>query len=442
MNIHDRTITHEFQPLAARLRPKSLSQFIGQAHLLNDGKPLKQAILQGAVHSMILWGPPGTGKTTLAELITLEAKAKFQRISAIFTGVKEIKQIIEEATHTKKTLQQSTVLFIDEIHRFNKAQQDVFLPFIENGTLIVIGATTENPSFELNHALLSRLRVYILKRLTEEDLLNILNNALQDKCCGLGHLPLVLSLEVKQILVKIADGDGRQLLNLLEIIADLAPHQETSFIVTPKLIAEVTQTNTRRFDKNGDTFYDSISALHKSIRGSSPDAALYWFACMIQGGCDPRYIGRRLIRTASEDIGNADPRALDIILAACDAYERLGSPEGELALAQAITYLAVAPKSNAVYVAYKAAMEAAKQSGSLPVPLHLCNAPTKLMKQLGAGKDYKYPHDQKDGYARGVSYFPDEMKKITFYKPTNRGLEAKISEKLQYLNTLEKNSTD
>lgn len=441
MNIHDKTITHEFQPLAARLRPKALSQFIGQQHLLGDDKPLKRAISQGALHSMILWGPPGTGKTTLAELITLQANATFQRISAIMSGIKEIKHIIDEAIYKKSISKQATVLFIDEIHRFNKAQQDVFLPFIENGTLIVIGATTENPSFEINNALLSRMRVYVLKRLTPEDLLCLLNNALSDDINGLGKIPLQFSEEAKDLLVQIADGDGRQLLNLLEIITDLAPAQTTPFAVTTTLIADIAQTNVRRFDKSGDAFYDLISALHKSVRGSSPDAALYWYSCMIQGGCDPRYIGRRLIRMASEDIGNADPRALELTLAACDAYERLGSPEGELALAQAVTYLAIAPKSNAVYVAYNAAMDSAKRHGSQPVPLHLRNAPTKLMKQLGAGSEYRYPHDENNGYASGVSYFPDEMQKTIFYRPTERGLEAKIAEKLRHLAMLDKKTT-
>lgn len=442
MKSHDKTITHEFQPLAARLRPKTLSQFIGQAHLLGDEKPLKRAISQGALHSMILWGPPGSGKTTLAELMTMQTNASFQRISAILTGIKEIKQIIETAQEAKKTSGTATVLFIDEIHRFNKAQQDVFLPFIENGTLIVIGATTENPSFEINHALLSRLRVYVLKRLSQDDLLHVLNNALTDKENGLGMIPLVLSDDIKLLLVQLSDGDARQLLNLLDIIAALLPDDTSPFVITPAFIADIVQTTTRQFDKGGDTFHDLISALHKSVRGSSPDAALYWFACMLQGGCDPRYLGRRMIRMASEDIGNADPRALEITLAACDTYERLGSPEGELALAQAITYLAVAPKSNAIYTAYQAAMEAAKRYGSQPVPLHLRNAPTKLMKQLGAGKEYRYPHDEKEAYAVGVSYFPDEMKKMTFYHPTGRGLEAKIAERLKYLASLEKERTN
>ncbi|HEX2548927.1 MAG TPA: replication-associated recombination protein A, partial [Gammaproteobacteria bacterium] len=378
-----------YLPLASSMRPTTLADFVGQSHLLGKGKPLRQAIESGLLHSMILWGPPGTGKTTLAKLMAKNANAHFEKLSAVFSGVKDIREVVERA----KEKSQPTILFVDEIHRFNKTQQDAFLPFVEDGTFILIGATTENPSFELNNALLSRARVYVLKSLSEDELLQILQH-------GLKNLTLNFPEDLQKILVKAADGDARQVLNLLEVLNDFADGT-----VTETLLTEVLQVNLRRFDKNGEAFYDQISALHKSVRGSSPDAALYWLCRMLDGGCDPLYLGRRIIRMAVEDIGLADPRGLQLALDACAVYERLGSPEGELALAEAIVYLAVASKSNAVYSAFNAAMVDAKNSGSLEVPLHLRNAPTKLMKELGYGKEYRYAHHEPDAYAAGENYF-------------------------------------
>ena len=426
-----------FQPLAARMRPRSLSEYIGQGHLLGEGKPLRRAIEQGILHSMILWGPPGTGKTTLAELMAKTANARFEKISAISAGVKDIRKAVEEARAARAAHQRSTILFIDEVHRFNKSQQDVFLPFVEDGTFILIGATTENPSFELNSALLSRTRVYILKRLTEEDLLQVLQAALVDAERGLGRQEFIFPAELQQILVQAADGDARQALNLLEIIADSA----VDHCVTAELLTEVMQVNLRRFDKQGEVFYDQISALHKSVRGSSPDAALYWLCRMLDGGCDPMYIARRAVRMANEDIGLADPRALELTLNACAVYERLGSPEGELAIAQAIVYLACTSKSNAVYTAYGKAMQAVQENGTAEVPLHLRNAPTKLMKQMDYGKAYRYAHDEPEAYAAGEQYFPNEIKQRNYYSPTARGLEGKIAERLAHLRELDKKVT-
>lgn len=427
-----------FQPLASRMRPRTVDEYVGQSHLLAPGKPLRRAIDHGVLHSMILWGPPGTGKTTLAQIMAEKTNARFTRLSAVFSGVKDIRKAVEEAQAARLETQQPTILFIDEVHRFNKSQQDVFLPYVEDGTFILIGATTENPSFELNNALLSRTRVYVLKSLTETELLQILNAALTDRERGLGHLAFDFPDELKLMMVQAADGDARQVLNLLEILADLSHEENDKLIVTSELLAEVMQVNLRRFDKQGEAFYDQISALHKSVRGSSPDAALYWLSRMLDGGCDPLYIARRAIRMASEDIGIADPRAMEIAMNACDVYERLGSPEGYLAIAEAIVYLACAPKSNAVYLAFGRAMQDAKTHGSLGVPLHLRNAPTKLMKNMGYGKEYRYAHDEPEAYAAGENYFPDEMKPRQYYQPVARGLEAKVAERLAYFRELDK----
>lgn len=435
---NDASAAESFQPLATRMRPRTLDEFTGQPHMLGPGKPLRRAIEQGVLHSMILWGPPGTGKTTLAQIMAHRTHARFERLSAIFSGVKDIRKVVEESKKAREVHGQATILFIDEVHRFNKAQQDVFLPYVEDGTFILIGATTENPSFELNSALLSRTRVYVLKRLTEEDLLQVLRSALTDKERGLGGLALRFPEDLQLLLVRAADGDARQVLNLLEIIADLAGEQGGELDVTPSLLQEVLQVNLRRFDKQGEAFYDQISALHKAVRGSAPDAALYWMCRMLDGGCDPRYIGRRVMRMASEDIGLADMRALELAIQACDVYERLGTPEGELALAEAVVYLACAPKSNAVYVAFNDAMRDAKEHGSLEVPLHIRNAPTKLMKNLGYGRDYRYAHDEPEAYAAGENYLPDELKGRVYYHPTSRGLEAKIAERLVYFRGLDK----
>lgn len=424
-----------YQPLAAKVRPKTLAAYIGQDHILAAGMPLREAIERDSLHSMILWGPPGTGKTTLAKLLANLVDAHFETLSAVLSGVKDIRQSVEIAKQQRAQSGRKTILFVDEVHRFNKSQQDAFLPHIEDGTILFVGATTENPSFELNNALLSRCRVYVLKSLSETALVEILRQATATLT------DVELDEKLLQRIAISADGDARRGLNLLEIGIDLGRNSDGSIVISNATIDQVLQGDVRRFDKGGDIFYEQISALHKAVRGSSPDGALYWLARMLDGGCDPLYIARRIVRMASEDIGNADPRALTIALNAWDVQSRLGSPEGELALAQALAYLASAPKSNAVYSAFNSIMAAVKEQPAYDVPMHLRNAPTNLMKDLDYGGEYRYSHDEPEGYSAGECYLPEELADESFYQPVARGLEIKIGEKLKYLEELDRHSS-
>ena len=436
MSLFDNVDDIAGRPLADRMRPATLDDYIGQHHLLAEGKPLRQAIASGHPHSMIFWGPPGTGKTTLGKLIAGYCDMEFITISAVLAGVKEVRSAVARAQQLQQEQGRRTLLFVDEVHRFNKSQQDAFLPYVEDGTFTFIGATTENPSFELNNALLSRARVYVLKALETEDLRKIIDRAMSNNELGLADRNIEFPETLRDELAQTADGDGRRVLNLLEIAVDLADSKGQSS-VNEDDVAEVVSGTLRRFDKGGEAFYDQISALHKSVRGSSPDGALYWLCRMLDGGCDPVYLMRRIVRMASEDIGNADPRGLRIALDAWETFDKLGRPEGELAIAQAVIYLASAPKSNAVYTAFNAAMHDVRSQGSAEVPIHLRNSPTKLMKELGYGKEYRYAHDEPDAYAAGENYFPDNMEHRQYYQPVNRGLEIKIAEKLDRLKILD-----
>lgn len=429
-----------YQPLAARMRPRNLDDYIGQEHLLAPGKPLREAIVRGQLHSMILWGPPGVGKTSLAKLFAEQAHARFESLSAVLSGVKEIRVAVAIAQQERAAGGRKTILFVDEVHRFNKSQQDAFLPYVEDGTFIFIGATTENPSFELNNALLSRCRVYVLRGLEPEQLQKVLQQALNDKERGLGASDIRIDADSLATLSQAADGDARKALNLLEIAADLADEIDDHKVINEHVLAEVLASDVRRFDKGGDIFYEQISALHKSVRGSSPDGALYWLSRMLDGGCDPLYIARRVVRMASEDIGNADPRALPLCLAAWDVQQRLGHPEGELAIAQAVVYLAAAPKSNAVYNAFNQVMADIRSQPAYDVPVHLRNAPTKLMKSMDYGAEYRYAHDEPGAYAAGERYLPEELDDKVYYQPVERGLELKIKEKLAHFRELDKQS--
>lgn len=422
------------RPLADRMRPRSLDEFVGQQHVLGPGKPLRHAIESGQLHSLILWGPPGTGKTTLARLIAHKADAQFIALSAVMAGVKDIRAAVEAARNARESSGRPTLLFLDEVHRFNKAQQDTFLPYLEDGTLTFVGATTENPSFEVVSAVLSRARVYVLRSLSVDDITTLLRTALSDEERGLGREHLAAESEALDLIARAADGDGRRALNMLELAATLAEASPgAAHTISLEIAKEVATGSRRRFDKGGDQFYDQISALHKAVRGTDPDAALYWLCRMLDGGCDPLYIARRVVRMAVEDIGIADPRAFALTLDAWEAYDRLGSPEGELAIANAVVYLACAPKSNAVYVAMAEAMADVEKFGTLDVPLRFRNAPTGLMKNLGFGRDYRYAHDEADAYVPGERYLPDDMPDRRYYRPVPRGLELKIGEALARL---------
>ncbi|MCK3658840.1 recombination factor protein RarA [Pasteurellaceae bacterium Pebbles2] len=423
----------DFRPLAARMRPRTLEEYCGQQHLIGQGKPLRKSIEAGHIHSMIFWGPPGTGKTTLAEIIAQRINADVERISAVTGGIKEIREAIERAKQNQQN-DRRTILFVDEVHRFNKSQQDAFLPHIEDGTIVFIGATTENPSFELNSALLSRARVYVLKSLTAQDIQRVLQQAIDDQQRGLGEVRLEIEQNLLEMLAEYVNGDARLALNCLELMVDMADENAQNVkILNRTLLTEVLGERQARFDKQGDRFYDLISALHKSVRGSAADAALYWYARIITAGGDPLYVARRLLAIASEDVGNADPRAMQVALSAWDCFTRVGAAEGERAIAQAIVYLAVAPKSNAVYNAFNAAKKLAKESPDFDVPEHLRNAPTNLMKDLGFGAEYRYAHDEPNAFAAGENYFPEPLKDTQLYFPTNRGMEIKIKEKLDWL---------
>ncbi|MFC0309787.1 replication-associated recombination protein A [Gallibacterium trehalosifermentans] len=430
----------DFRPLAARMRPTTLDNYFGQTHLLDKGKPLRKAIEAGHAHSMILWGPPGTGKTTLAEIIACRLNAKVEYLSAVTSGVKDIREAIDRAKQNQFAGQQ-TLLFVDEVHRFNKSQQDAFLPYIEDGTIIFIGATTENPSFELNPALLSRARVYLLKSLAITDIVDILQRAIADPKNGYGNLALQLEDGLLHTLAEYVNGDARLALNCLELMVDMADDTPQGKQLTQQLMVDILGERQARFDKQGDRYYDLISAVHKSIRGSAPDAALYWYARIITAGGDPLYVARRLLAIASEDIGNADPRAMDIALNAWDCYTRVGAAEGERAIAQAIVYLAAAPKSNAVYLAFHQAKKLATEYPDFDVPIHLRNAPTQLMKNLGVGKNYRYAHNEPNAYAAGENYFPEPLKGTKLYFPNERGMEIKIKQKLDWLAQLDQDAS-